>query len=89
MSLAQLADAANLSMGHLSSVENGRAGITIGTIAAVARGFGVPAMYVVTFPEEDPRAEAAELIRKLPKEQLKPFYRELKKSAKGAAKGGR
>lgn len=82
MSLEQLADASKLSKGHLSSVEQGLVAITLGTIASIARGFGLPALYVVAFAEEDPGAEVVELIRKLRPEQFRPLYRELKKSAK-------
>ncbi|MRG92844.1 helix-turn-helix domain-containing protein [Polyangium spumosum] len=38
MSLAELADASELSKGHLSSVEHGLAAITIQTISRLARG---------------------------------------------------
>lgn len=86
MSLGDLADAAALSKGHLSSVEHGLVGVTIGTIAALARGFGMPAFSVLTFAEEDPIAETVELIRKLPDKEFKVLARELKKEAKAAKK---
>jgi predicted transcriptional regulator len=44
MSLADLANAAGLSKGHLSSVEHGLASITVETIAHIAKGLGLPAM---------------------------------------------
>jgi transcriptional regulator with XRE-family HTH domain len=77
MSLAQLADASELSKGHLSSVEHGLAAITIGTIARLARGFDLPPMYLLTFPAEDERARAAELMRELPKTEVKKIRRQV------------
>lgn len=82
MSIGALADAAKISKGHLSSVERGLVGITIGTVVKVAQGFGLPSLYILAFAEDDPSVEVVELIRKLPKEQFQPVYRELKKNAK-------
>ena len=86
MSLAELADVADLSKGHLSSVEHGLAAITIETISRLAKGLGVPSLYLLTFPGEDERDQVAELIRKLPAPDLAKLKRELTKIAKDAAK---
>ena len=77
MSLAALADASELSKGHLSSVEHGLAAITIGTIARLAEGFGVPPMYLLTFAKEDERAHTAELLRHLPQTEVKKLRRQI------------
>ncbi|MRG92411.1 helix-turn-helix domain-containing protein [Polyangium spumosum] len=77
MSLAALADASELSKGHLSSVEHGLAAITIGTIARLAEGFGVPPMYLLTFAAEDERAHAAELLRHLPQSEVRKLRRQI------------
>ncbi|HVK65404.1 MAG TPA: helix-turn-helix transcriptional regulator [Polyangium sp.] len=77
MSLGALADASALSKGHLSSVEHGLAAITIGTIARLAEGFGVPPMYLLTFAEEDERAKTAELLRYLPQTEVKKLRRQI------------
>jgi transcriptional regulator with XRE-family HTH domain len=77
MSLAALADASELSKGHLSSVEHGLAAITIGTIARLAQGFGVPPMYLLTFAAEDERAHAAELLRYLPQTEVRKLRRQI------------
>ncbi|MBK9260373.1 MAG: helix-turn-helix transcriptional regulator [Polyangiaceae bacterium] len=77
MSLGALADASALSKGHLSSVEHGLAAITIHTICRLAEGFEVPPMYLLTFAEEDERAHTAELLRNLPKAQVRKFRRQI------------
>jgi transcriptional regulator with XRE-family HTH domain len=86
MSLAQLADAAELSKGHLSSVEHGLAAITIQTILRLAKGLNVSALYLLTFPPDDERDQIAELVRKLPAQEVAKLRRELTKLAKEAAK---
>ena len=86
LSLAELADAADLSKGHLSSVEHGLAAITIQTISRLAQGLNVSALYLLTFPSEDDLAQIAELVRKLPAPELAKLKRELTKMVKDAAK---
>nr|WP_275939139.1 helix-turn-helix transcriptional regulator [Polyangium spumosum] len=77
MSLGALADASALSKGHLSSVEHGLAAITIGTIARLAEGFGVPPMYLLTFAAEDERAKTAELLRHLSQTEVRKLRRQI------------
>lgn len=77
MSLAELADASELSKGHLSSVEHGLAAITIQTISRLAKGLDVPALYILTFKADDERAHAAELVRHLPADQVRKLRRQL------------
>lgn len=86
MSLAELADAADLSKGHLSSVEHGLAAITVQTISRLAKGLGVPALYLLTFPADDDRDQIAELVRKLPAAEVAKLRRELTKMVKDATK---
>ncbi len=77
MSLADLADASELSKGHLSSVEHGLAAITIGTIQRLARGFDLPPMYILAFASEDEYAKIAELLRALPIAEVKKVRRQI------------
>jgi transcriptional regulator with XRE-family HTH domain len=86
MSLAQLADVAKLSKGHLSSVEHGLAAITVQTISRLAKGLDVPALYLLTFPADDERDKIAEMVRKLPAPEVTKLRRELTKTAKEVAK---
>ncbi len=86
MSLAELADAAEISKGHLSSVEHGLASITVQTISRLAKGLGVPALYLLTFPDEDDRDHVVELARKLPSQEVAKLRRELTKQVKDLAK---
>lgn len=86
MSLAQLAEAAGISKGHLSSVEHGLAAITVETIARLARALDTTSPCLLTFPEEDDRAYIAELLRKMPDHEVAKLKRELTKTAKVAAK---
>lgn len=89
LSLAELADASDLSKGHLSSIEHGLAAITIQTILRVAKGLGLPPLYVLTFPGDDDRAHIMELVRKLPSNEVTKLRRELTKAAKEAAKAAK
>jgi transcriptional regulator with XRE-family HTH domain len=87
MSLGELADAAEVSKGHISSIEHGLAAITIHTIARLAKGLGLPPFYLVASPADDERDQVAELVRKLPSHEIVKLRRELVKAAKEAAKG--
>ncbi|MDI1444537.1 helix-turn-helix transcriptional regulator [Polyangium sp. 6x1] len=77
MSLQDLADAGAMSKGHLSSVEQGLAAITIETLDRIARALGVPSLCLVTFPAEDELDRIADLARKLPKGERRKLRREL------------
>jgi transcriptional regulator with XRE-family HTH domain len=77
MSLADLANASELSKGHLSSVEHGLAAITIGTIQRLAQGFELPPLYILAFAAEDEYAKIAELLRDLPVAEVKKVRRQL------------
>jgi transcriptional regulator with XRE-family HTH domain len=89
MSMSELADIAEISKGHLSSVEHGLTAITVQTIARLARALAVSAPSLLTFPDEDDRAEIAELLRKLPPYEIVKLRRELAKSAKETAKASK
>lgn len=86
MSLAQLADAAGISKGHLSSVEHGLAAITVETIARLAQALETSSPYLLTFPEEDDRDYIVELLRKMSAQDVAKLKRELTKTVKVAAK---
>ncbi len=86
MSLGDLADAAEVSKGHLSSIEHGLAAITIQTISRLAKGLNLPPFYLLASPTEDDRDQVAELVRKLPPHEIVKLRRELTKTAKEAAK---
>jgi transcriptional regulator with XRE-family HTH domain len=77
MSLADLANASELSKGHLSSVEHGLAAITIGTIQRLAQGFELPPLYILAFAAEDEYAKVAELLRDLPVAEVKKVRKQL------------
>lgn len=89
MSLADLADAAEISKGHLSSIEHGLAAITIQTISRLAKGVGLPALYILTVPSDGELDQVAELVRKLPASDVVKLRRELTKAAKDAAKAAK
>ena len=86
MSLSDLAETADVSKGHLSSIEHGLAAITIQTISRLAKGLGLPPFYLLASPSDDDRDQVAELIRKLPAHEIVKLRRELVKSTKDAAK---
>ena len=86
MSLGDLADAALVSKGHLSSIEHGLAAITIQTISRLASGLNVPPFYLLVSPADSDLDQTAELLRKLPQPEVVKLRRELAKTAKEAAK---
>lgn len=86
MSLGDLADAAEVSKGHLSSIEHGLAAITIQTVARLAKGLGLSPMYLLASPADDERDHVVELVRKLSTPEIVKLRRDLVKAAKEAAK---
>ena len=86
MSRNDLAEAADVSKGHLSSIENGLAAITIQTISRLAKGLALPPLYLLVSPADDDRDYVAELVRKLPAHEIVKLRRELVKTAKETAK---
>jgi len=86
MSRNDLADAAAVSKGHLSSIENGLAAITIQTISRLAKGLGLPPFYLLVSPADDDRDQVVELVRKLTAPEIVKLRRELAKTAKETAK---
>jgi transcriptional regulator with XRE-family HTH domain len=87
LSLGDVADAASLSKGHLSSVEHGLAAITAETVERLAQGLGVSPMYIFAFSEDDERARIADLILDLPPRELVQLRRELQARQKAQKKG--
>ena len=86
MSRNDLAKAADVSKGHLSSIENGLAAITIQTISRLAKGLALPPLYLLVSPADDDRDQVVELLRKLPAHEIVKLRRELAKTAKETAK---
>ena len=86
LSLQDLADICDLSKGQISSIENGLSSMTIPTIFRLAKGLGLPPLYLLTFPADDDRDQIAEIIRKLPPHEIVKLRRDLVKSAKESAK---
>jgi transcriptional regulator with XRE-family HTH domain len=65
MSLVELADAAGLSRGHMSSVERGLVLINVATVVATARALAVPPFVLAMFPNEDPLSAVIEQVRSI------------------------
>ncbi|HRI71953.1 MAG TPA: helix-turn-helix domain-containing protein [Polyangium sp.] len=86
MSLSELAEVSDVAKGHLSSIEHGLAAITVQTISRLAKGLGLPPLYLLTSPADDDRDHVAELVRKLPAHEIVKLRRELMKANKEAAK---
>ncbi|MDI3287419.1 helix-turn-helix domain-containing protein [Polyangium sp. 15x6] len=81
MSLQDLAEAGAMSKGHLSSIEQGLAAITIETVERITRALGAPSLCVVTFPADDELDRIADLARKLPKGERRKLRKELEARA--------
>jgi transcriptional regulator with XRE-family HTH domain len=63
MTIAELAERAGQSKGHVSSIERGFVMITVGTLILTANALGVPPFWLVLFPDEDPFAAVSEQLR--------------------------
>lgn len=86
MSLGDLADACDVSKGHLSSIEHGLASITVPTISRLADGLAVRALFLLVSPEDDDRDQIAEFVRQLPAHEVVKLRKNLQKTVKEAAK---
>jgi len=62
------------------------AAITVQTISRLAKGLGLPPLYLLTSPTDDERDHIAELVRKLPANEIVKLRKDLTKAAKEAAK---
>nr|WP_275939250.1 helix-turn-helix transcriptional regulator [Polyangium spumosum] len=76
-SLQDLADASAISKGHLSSIEQGLAAITIETVERIARALDIPPYCVMTFPADDEVNRIADLARKVPKGERRKLRKDL------------
>ena len=79
MSLAQLEEKTDISKGHLSTIEQGFASITIETIQRIAAGLDLSPLLLLAFPEENELAAIVDLIRQLPRARLKRLRKILEK----------
>jgi transcriptional regulator with XRE-family HTH domain len=79
MSLSQLADASGISKGHLSSIEQGFASITIESVSRIAVGLDLSPMMLLAFPEKDEYAVLLDLARQLPTTHLHKLQRYARK----------
>jgi len=86
LAVNDLADASEVSKGHLSSIEHGLAAITVQTISRLAKGLGLPPLYLLASPADDERDQMADLVRKLPEHEIVKLRKNLTKAAKEAAK---
>nr|WP_275939361.1 helix-turn-helix transcriptional regulator [Polyangium spumosum] len=77
LSLQDLAEASAISKGHLSSIEQGLAAITIETVERIARALDVPPFCVMTFPADDEVNRIADLARKVPKGDRRKVRKDL------------
>jgi len=81
MSIVQLARAAGLSKGHLSSIEHGRAVFNMVTAAKIAKGLGLKLMELALFPEESLLEQLVEHMCGMSPEQLERVREKLFRKA--------
>lgn len=89
MSLAQLERKTGISKGHLSTIEQGFAAITIESVMRIAAGLDLSPMMLVAFPERDEYAVMIDLMRELPTTRLKRLRKIMKRWIAEHAKGER
>ena len=75
ISLSQLAEASGISKGHLSSIEQGFASITLESLNRIAVGLDLSPTMLLGFPEKDEYAVLLELARQLPTTHLRKLQR--------------
>jgi transcriptional regulator with XRE-family HTH domain len=86
LSFAAVANVTGMSKGHLSSIEQGLAAITVETVERVALGLGLSPMYIFAFANDDERARIADLILDLPAGELVKLRREIQARRKAVVK---
>ncbi|MDC0740854.1 hypothetical protein [Polyangium mundeleinium] len=64
-----------MSKGHLSSIEQGLAAITIEIVERISHALCVSPFCVITFPADDELNHIADLTRKLPKGERRKVRR--------------
>ncbi len=79
MSLGQLERKTGITKGHLSTIEQGFASITIETILRIAAGLELSPTMLLAFPDEDELAAIVDLIRQMPTTR----YKRLRKILEG------
>jgi transcriptional regulator with XRE-family HTH domain len=84
-SLADVANVTGMSKGHLSSIEQGLAAITVENVERVALGLRLSPMYIFAFAKDDERARIADLILDLPARELVKLRREIQERRKAVA----
>lgn len=89
MSLDQLSKATGISKGHLSSIEQGFASITIESVMRIAAGLELSPTMLMAFPETDEYAKTLDLMRQLPTTRLKPLRKIIRKWRAEHEKGER
>ncbi len=87
MSLDQLSKATGIGKGHLSSIEQGFASITIESLVRIATGLELSPTMLVAFPEIDECAKILDLVRQLPTTRLKPLRKLMKQWIADCEKG--
>jgi transcriptional regulator with XRE-family HTH domain len=66
LSLGHVADAVELSKGHLSSIERGLVNITVGTLERIARALNTTSMHVMCGLGDSPLEAVVEEVHALP-----------------------
>lgn len=89
MSLGQLSEKTGIGKGHLSSIEQGFASITIESIERIAKGLELSPAMLLAFPETDEYGKVLDLMRQLPVTRLKPLRRLLKQWVEEYERGER
>jgi transcriptional regulator with XRE-family HTH domain len=79
ISLSDLAEATGISKGHLSSIEQGYAAITIESASRIAIGLDLSPTMLFAFPKKDEYGVLLDLARQLPARQLRKLQRIAKK----------
>jgi transcriptional regulator with XRE-family HTH domain len=81
LSITALADKSGVSKGWLSSIERGLQLIKLPTIASLAKGLGVTAADIMTFPADSELDAIAECLRCLPEAEQQELIRQIQEAS--------
>ncbi len=82
MNLSELAQAAGVSAGHLSNVEQGRVAAGLRTLERLAKALDMPPLWFLIFPEHDKEDRVFDQLRKLSPDELRELGRKVRPRAR-------
>jgi transcriptional regulator with XRE-family HTH domain len=85
LSIGALAEAGELSKGHLSNIERGHVNVTVGTVVHIAKTLEVVPLHVMCFGDS-PLEKVIDELRAMPEKEQRKLLEELSRTLFGGVK---